>query len=105
MIQAVKVESTALDSMRDKLKEVDNLRNQINAFTKRLIDADQNNLNLKANLMKSQEAYNELKKQKAEVSFIEISSYCIGVLSRFSLLYSNIDGINYGSLTTRIKSY
>ncbi len=67
MIQAVKVESNALDSMRDKLKEVDNLRSQISAFTKRLIDADQNNLNLKAQLVKSQEAYGELKKQKAEV--------------------------------------
>jgi hypothetical protein len=67
MIAAVKVESTALDSMREKLREVDNLRNQLSAFTKRIIDADQANLNLKANLVKQQEQYNELKKQKAEV--------------------------------------
>ena len=68
MIAAVKVETNALDTMREKLKEVDNLRSQISTFTKRLIDADQMNLNLKSNLVKSQEAYNELKKQKSEVS-------------------------------------
>jgi predicted DNA-binding ribbon-helix-helix protein len=94
MIAAVKVESSALDTMRDKLKEVDNLRSQISTFTKRLIDADQLNLNLKTNLVKSQEVYNELKKQKSEVnenslslndcflfhpfltSFLIFSSYC-----------------------------
>jgi predicted DNA-binding ribbon-helix-helix protein len=74
MIAAVKVESNALDTMRDKLKEVDNLRSQISTFTKRLIDADQLNLNLKTNLVKSQEAYNELKKQKSEVSSSSSSS-------------------------------
>lgn len=67
MIAAVKVESSALDSMKEKLKEVDALRNQISTFTKRLLDADQANLNLKTNLVKVQEAYTELKKQKAEV--------------------------------------
>jgi hypothetical protein len=87
MIQAVKVESTALDSMRDKLKEVDNLRTQISAFTKRLIDADQANLNLKTNLMKSQEAFTELKKQKAEVNimflcFCQINLGCFCRLNR-----------------------
>ena len=68
MIAAVKVESTALDSMKEKLKEVENLRNQISNFTKRLLDADQANLNLKANLVKVQEMYAETKKAKAEVS-------------------------------------
>lgn len=77
MIQAVKVESTALDSMRDKLKEVDNLRSQISAFTKRLIDADQSNLNLKANLVKAQEAYADLKKQKTEVKCTQKSALFI----------------------------
>ena len=67
MIAAVKVESSALDSMKEKLKEVDALRNQISTFTKRLLDADQANLNLKTNLVKVQEAYTELKKSKAEV--------------------------------------
>lgn len=70
MIAAVKVESNALDTMREKLKEVDNLRSQISTFTKRIIDADQLNLNLKANLVKQQDAYNELKRQKTEVTNI-----------------------------------
>lgn len=68
MIAAVKVESSALDSMKEKLKEVENLRNQISNFTKRLLDADQANLNLKANLVKVQEMFAEIKKSKAEVS-------------------------------------
>jgi chromosome segregation ATPase len=67
MIAAVKVESSALDTMRDKLKEVDNLRAQISAFNKRLIDADQSNLSLKSALMKAQESYSDLHKQKSEV--------------------------------------
>ena len=67
MIAAVKVESSALDSMKEKLKEVDGLRNQINTFTKRLLDADQANLNLKTNLVKAQEALNGLRKAKSEV--------------------------------------
>ncbi len=66
MIAAVKVESNALDSMKEKLKEVDGLRTQISTFTKRLIDADQTNLNLKSNLVKLQEALTDAKKQKAE---------------------------------------
>ena len=51
MIAAVKVESNALDTMKEKLKEVEGLRNQISHFTRRLLDADQANLNLKANLV------------------------------------------------------
>lgn len=67
MIEAVKVESTALDSMRDKLKEVDSLRSQIAIFNKRLIDADQANLNLKTMLVKSQESFADLKQQKTHL--------------------------------------
>jgi hypothetical protein len=74
MIAAVKVESSALDSMKEKLKEVENLRNQISHFTKRLLDADQANLNLKTNMVKVQEMYAEVKKQKAEVkSFVSVN--------------------------------
>jgi len=69
MIAAVKVESTALDSMRDKLKEIETLRAQISNFSKRILDADQANLNLKTTMLKLQEAYNEMKKSKAEVIF------------------------------------
>lgn len=67
MIAAVKVESSALDSMKEKLREVENLRNQISNFTKRLLDADQANLNLKTNLVKTQEMLAESRKAKAEV--------------------------------------
>ncbi len=67
MIAAVQLETSALDAMKEKLKELDNLRNQLSSLTKRLLEADQNNLSLKANLVKIQEAYGELKKQKTEV--------------------------------------
>jgi len=73
MIAAVKVESNALDTMRERLKEVDNLRSQISSFTKRIIDADQLNLNLKTSLVKQQEAYNDLKKQKTEIESNAVS--------------------------------
>lgn len=76
MIAAVKVESTALDSMRDKLKEIETLRAQISNFSKRILDADQANLNLKTNMLKLQEAYNELKKSKSEVLNGLLSSHC-----------------------------
>ena len=71
MIAAVKVESSALDSMKEKLREVENLRNQISNFTKRLLDADQANLNLKTNLVKTQEMLAEAKKSKAEVRYLD----------------------------------
>jgi len=67
MIAAVKVESNALDTMKEKLKEVEGLRNQISHFTRRLLDADQANLNLKANLVKAQELYADMKKSKMEL--------------------------------------
>lgn len=72
MIAAVKVESSALDSMRDKLKEIETLRTQLANFSKRILDADQANLNLKTNMLKLQEAYNELKKSKAEVRIYKL---------------------------------
>lgn len=77
MIAAVKVESSALDSMKEKLREVENLRNQISNFTKRLLDADQANLNLKTNLVKTQEMLAEAKKAKAEVGYCgKVSMLC-----------------------------
>lgn len=77
MILAVKNESSALDSMKEKLKEVDGLRNQIQQFTKRLLDADQANLNLKNQLVKAQENSNELRRLKTEVSLLFKSSQSI----------------------------
>lgn len=68
MIAAVQMETNALDAMKEKLKELDNLRTQLSSLTKRLLDADQTNLTLKANLVKMQEAYADVKKSKGEVS-------------------------------------
>jgi DNA repair exonuclease SbcCD ATPase subunit len=66
MIAAVKTESSALDQMKEKLKEVDNLRNQIATYTKKLLEADQANLNMKTNILKLQEQYSVLKKAKSD---------------------------------------
>lgn len=68
MIAAVQLETTALDQMKEKLKELDHLRVQLSTLTKRLLEADQTNLTLKGNLVKVQEAYGDLKKAKSEVS-------------------------------------
>lgn len=67
MIAAVQNESTALDSMREKLRELDGMRVQLSSLTKRLLEADQANLTLKSNLVKIQEAYADLRRQKQEV--------------------------------------
>ena len=64
MIQAVQHESSAMDAMREKLRELDNMKSQLSALTKRLLEADQNNLYLKGSLMKLQDAYSEMKKSK-----------------------------------------
>ena len=68
MIAAVHSESNALDSMRDKLKELDSMKKQISNLTKRLLEADQANITCKGNLIKLQEQLNDSKKQKADVS-------------------------------------
>jgi len=67
MIAAVQNESTALDSMREKLRELDGMRVQLSSLTKRLLEADQANLTLKSNLVKIQEAYADLRRQKQEL--------------------------------------
>lgn len=67
MLEAVQMEKTALDSMRDSLKELENLRSQVSHLTKKLFEADQTNVNLRANLNKMQEAYIEVKKSKSDV--------------------------------------
>ena len=64
MINAVQHEASAMDAMREKLRELDSMKTQLSALTKRLLEADQNNLNLKGSLMKLQEAYSEMKKNK-----------------------------------------
>ena len=64
MIAAVQNESSALDSMREKLRELDGMRVQLSSLTKRLLEADQANLTLKSNLVKIQEAYADVRRQK-----------------------------------------
>jgi len=66
MIAAVQNESSALDSMREKLRELDGMRTQLSSLTKRLLEADQANLTLKSNLVKIQEAYADIRRQKQE---------------------------------------
>jgi hypothetical protein len=67
MIAAVHNESSAFDSMQQKLQELDTMRGQVSELTKRLLDSDQVNLNLKMNLHKVQEAYAEVKKARGEL--------------------------------------
>lgn len=65
---AMKTENNALEEVRNKLLEVDNLRSQINTFTMKLLEADQANLNMKTIILMLQEQYNDAKKAKLEVS-------------------------------------
>ena len=67
MIAAVQTESSALDSMREKVKELDGLRLQLSSITKRLLESDQNNLTLKGSLFQLQEAFNDMRRQKQEL--------------------------------------
>jgi hypothetical protein len=68
MMTAMKTENNALEEVRNKLLEVDNLRSQINTFTMKLLEADQANLNMKTIILMLQEQYNDAKKAKLEVS-------------------------------------
>ena len=67
MIAAVQTESSALDKMREKLRELDGMRVQLSSLTKKLLDADHANLALKGNLVKIQEAYAEARRAKQEL--------------------------------------
>lgn len=67
MIAAVQVESHALDSMREKLKELDTLRGQIKMLTNKALEYEQTNLTLKSNLNKLQQANADLKRSKADI--------------------------------------
>jgi hypothetical protein len=67
MIAAVQTESSALDKMREKLRELDGMRVQLSSLTKKLLDADHANLALKSNLVKIQEAYAEARRHKQEL--------------------------------------
>ncbi len=67
MIAVVQQESNALDNMREKLKELDGLKYQLSHLTKRLLEADQMNINLKGNIVTLQDTCNDLKRQKTEV--------------------------------------
>lgn len=67
MLSAVQTESSALDGMREKVKELDQLRVQLSAITKRLLESDQANLTLKSSLFQLQEAFNEMRRAKQEV--------------------------------------
>lgn len=67
MLSAVQTESSALDGMREKVKELDQLRVQLSTITKRLLESDQANLTLKSSLFQLQEAFNETRRAKQEI--------------------------------------
>lgn len=67
MLAAVQSESSAMDMMEEKDKEVDVLKSQVVTLNRKLLEADQSNLTVKGHIIKLQESYSELKKRKAEV--------------------------------------
>ena len=67
MIAAVQSESTAIDSMRDKVKEIDTMKEYISQLSKKLNESSHINNMLKQTLVKSQEQVGEFKKYKIEV--------------------------------------
>lgn len=99
MIAAVQSESNALDIMRERLKELDSLKNQVHVrksnfislkiknlrqlstLTKKLLDADQTNLTLKTNLVKLHEALTEAKRAKSEVWLSNITQFVSSISS------------------------
>lgn len=76
MIAAVHSESNALDSMREKLKELDSMKNQIANLTKRLLEADQANITCKSNMVKLQEQLAEAKRGRLDVRVFSLCSWC-----------------------------
>jgi hypothetical protein len=74
MIATVQVESTQLDTLREKLKELEDLRSQLSFLTRRLLEADQTNLTLKGNLVLIQEELASAKKSKTETEALIQSS-------------------------------
>lgn len=69
MIAAVKVESHALFSVKEKLQEMDNLRDQLVNVNRRMVEQEQTNLNLKQSLIQEQQTISELRKQKSDVIY------------------------------------
>ena len=57
MIRTVRSESTAFDAMKEKLKELEAIRTQLVLLTQRCLESEQNNLVLRTNIIKLQEAY------------------------------------------------
>lgn len=47
MISAVQSESSALDNMRDRVRELDGMKEQMNKLTRKLLESDQLNITLK----------------------------------------------------------
>ncbi len=66
MIQAVQVESNAYDNMKERIKELDIMRNQLANLTKKCLENDQVNLNLKNSIVKIQDAYVDARRKNAD---------------------------------------
>ena len=74
MMTQAKSETNDIDRVRSKLMAVDNLRKQVSLFTKKLLEADQVNLNMKTAVLKAQEEFNTARKAKQEVNYSESCS-------------------------------
>jgi DNA repair exonuclease SbcCD ATPase subunit len=70
MIQAVQVESTAYDTMKERIKELDIMRNQLANLTKKCLENDQVNLNLKNSIVKIQDAYVDARRKNSDYETI-----------------------------------
>lgn len=70
MIAAVQSESTALDSMRDKVKELDTMKEQVAMLNNRLLEADQANIQMKSALMDLQNELSASRKETVDVDNI-----------------------------------
>ena len=99
MIEAVQLESNALDLMRGRLKELDTMKTQLTTLTRRLLDAEKSNLNLNGNLVKLTDSYNDLKKSKSEVHWVLFFNFVIPQIS-FTFPGGIVDSATQTRITT-----
>lgn len=66
MIAAVQSESSALDNMRNKVKELDTMKEAVANLNKRLLEADETNFAMKTALVRQQEQIAESRKAQSE---------------------------------------
>lgn len=76
MIAAVQSESSALDNMRNKVKELDVMKDQVANLNRRLLEADETNFAMKATLVRQQEQIVDSRKSQTEVClFVQVCAF------------------------------